>query len=154
VGVPVPDGAADSLHGTAGATGCTHSSLAVDDIDASVAFYRDAFACKLVFEARDMAELIQSVAGLPEVRCDLAILEVPGGTHLLELIAFRNPAAPVRSDPPAGHVEFAVARLGRAIAAVEALGARPVGQVTEFPEGPSVYYREPGGSVFELTEYT
>jgi catechol 2,3-dioxygenase-like lactoylglutathione lyase family enzyme len=154
VGVPVPEGSADSLHGAADAVGCTHSSLAVDDIDLSVGFYREAFACKLVFEARDMAELIQSVAGLPEVRCDLAILEVPGGTHLLELIAFRNPAAPVRSEPPGGHVEFAVANLGRAIVAVEALGAEPVGEVTEFPEGPSVYYREPGGSVFELTEYT
>jgi catechol 2,3-dioxygenase-like lactoylglutathione lyase family enzyme len=152
--VPVPEGSAGSLHGTAGAVGCTHSSLAVDDIDRSVSFYREAFACKLVFEARDMTELIQSVAGLPDVRCDLAILGVPGGSHLLELIAFRNPAAPVRSNPPGGHIEFAVANLEYSIAAVEALGATPVGRVTEFPEGPSVYYREPGGSVFELTEYT
>lgn len=154
MGVPVPDSSAGSLHGAAGAIGCTHSSLAVDDVDRSVAFYREAFACEPVFEARDMGELIQSVAGLPELRCDLAILRIPGTSHLLELIAFRNPAAPVRSEPPGGHIEFAVADLDRSIAAVEALGATPVGRVTEFPEGPSVYYREPGGSVFELTEYT
>jgi catechol 2,3-dioxygenase-like lactoylglutathione lyase family enzyme len=154
MGVPVPDSSADPLHGAAGVVGCTHSSLAVDDIDRSVAFYREAFACEPVFEARDMSELIQSVAGLPELRCDLAILRIPGTAHLLELIAFRSPAAPVRSEPPAGHIEFAVADLDRSIAAVEVLGATPVGKVTSFPEGPSVYYREPGGSVFELTEYT
>ncbi len=154
MGVPVPKGSTESPFGAAGAVGCTHSSLAVDDIDESVSFYREAFACRLVFEARDMEELIQSVAGLPDLRCDLAILEVPGGAHLLELIAFRNPAAPVRHNPPGGHIEFAVANLERSIVAVEALGATPVGRVTDFPEGPSVYYREPGGSVFELTEYT
>jgi catechol 2,3-dioxygenase-like lactoylglutathione lyase family enzyme len=153
VGVPVPERTAASLHGVAGSVGCTHSSLAVEDIDRSVAFYREAFACEPAFEARDMGELIQSVAGLPELRCDLAILRLPGSSHLLELIAFRNPAAAVRTEPPAGHVEFAVANLERATAAVEALGATAIGQVTEFPEGPSVYYREPGGSVFELTEY-
>ena len=153
MGVPVPERPAGPLHGTAGVVGCTHSSLAVDDIDRSVAFYREAFACEPVFEARDMGELIQSVAGLPDLRCDLAILRVPGGSHLLELIAFRNPDAPVHSEPPGGHIEFAAANLERSIAAVEALGATALGNVTSFSEGPSVYYREPGGSVFELTEY-
>ena len=153
MGIPVPDGAGNGLHGAAGAVGCTHSSLAVEDVDRSAAFYRDAFACELVFEARAMTDLIQSVAGIPELRCDLAILRLPASSHLLELIAFSNPAAPVRSAPPAGHVEFAVADLAHSIAAVEGLGATPVGEVTSFPEGPSVYYREPGGSVFELTEY-
>jgi catechol 2,3-dioxygenase-like lactoylglutathione lyase family enzyme len=152
--VPAPDTTSGRLFGAARAVGITHSSLAVDDLDLSVAFYRDAFQCELVFEARDLTDLIQSVAGIPDLRCDLAILRPPGSSHLLELIAFRNPAAPVWSAPPAGHVEFAVADLDCSIAAVEELGATPVGQVTSFPEGPSVYYREPGGSVFELTEYT
>ena len=137
MGIPLSESSTEGLHGAAG-----------------VAFYRDAFACELVFEARDMTDLIQSVAGIPELRCDLAILRLPDSSHLLELIAFRNPAAPVRSAPPAGHIEFAVTDLARSIAAVEGLGATPVGKVTSFPEGPSVYYREPGGSVFELTEYT
>jgi len=152
--VPVPESSNGRLFGAAGVVGVTHSSLAVEDTDTSVAFYREAFACELVFEARNLTDLIQSVAGVPELRCDLAIMRLPESSHLLELIAFRNPAAPVRSAPPAGHLEFAVANLERSIAAVEALGATPVGKVTSFPEGPSVYYREPGGSVFELTEYT
>jgi catechol 2,3-dioxygenase-like lactoylglutathione lyase family enzyme len=154
MGVPIPEGAPARLFGTAGAVACTHSSLAVDDLDRSVAFYRDAFGCEPVFEARDMTDLIQSVAGVDGLHCDLAILRLPGGSHLLELIAFRNPSAPVRSEPPCGHVEFAVTDLVRSIASVEELGATAVGEVTVFPEGPSVYYREPGGSVFELTEYT
>src|SRR5580765_2014095 len=95
--VPVPATTSGRLFGAAGAVGITHSSLAVDDVDVSVAFYRDAFECELVFEARDMTDLIQSVAGISDLRCDLALLRPPGSSQLLELIAFRNPSAPVRS---------------------------------------------------------
>jgi predicted enzyme related to lactoylglutathione lyase len=82
-----------------------------------------------------------------------AILSLPGSEQLFELIAFRNPSAPWDSRPPAGHIEFAVADLSHSIEKVERLGARLVGEVTIFPEGPSAYLREPGGSVFELTQY-
>jgi glyoxylase I family protein len=153
VGAPSP-GRTGQVFGAAGVVGLTHASLAVADVDLSVPFYCEAFGCEQVFEARGMTDLIQSVAGMPELRCDLAILRVPGSAQLLELIAFRNPGAEVESRPPCGHVEFAVADLERSLAAVERLGARPVGRVTSFPEGPSVYYSEPGGSVFELTQYT
>ena len=150
----LPAGAdAGARFGAAEASGWTHSSLAVDDLDRSLAFYREAFGCEPVFEARDMRDLIERVVGQPGQGCDLAILRVPGAAQQLELIAFRDPAAAVAGRPPCGHVEFAVADLGRAVAAVERLGALPVGEVVDFPEGPSVYYREPGGSVVELTEY-
>ena len=139
--------------GAAAALRATHSSLAVDDLDRATAFYREAFGCEIVFQDRRMTDLIRSVTGIPEVECDLAILSLPGSEQLLELIAFRNPRAAWDSSPPAGHIEFAVADLDAAIAACEGLGAQLVGEVTVFPEGPSVYLREPGGSVFELTRY-
>jgi predicted enzyme related to lactoylglutathione lyase len=140
-------------YGAAAALRATHSSLAVEDLERSVAFYREAFGCDIVFQDRGMTGLIQSVTGIPAVECDLAILSLPASEQLFELIAFRNPAAPWDSSPPAGHIEFAVADLEASGAAVERLGARLVGEVTMFPEGPSAYFREPGGSVFELTQY-
>lgn len=131
---------------------CAHSSLAVDDLDRAVAFYREAFGCELVFEDHGMTDLIEDVAGMPGLQCDLGMLSLPGSDQLLELIAFRNPAAAFDSRPPCGHVEFVVAGLDRACVEVERLGAERVGAVTAFPEGRSVYYREPSGSVFELSE--
>ena len=139
--------------GAAAALHFTHCSLAVHDLDTAVGFYTEAFGCTVAFRADGMTDLIRSVAGQDELTCDLAILNVPGSEVLLELIAFRRPGAAVDHRPPGGHVEFSVADLEASLAAVERLGARRVGAVTEFPEGPSVYCTEPGGSVFELTEY-
>jgi catechol 2,3-dioxygenase-like lactoylglutathione lyase family enzyme len=139
--------------GAAAALRFTHCSLAVNDLDAAVGFYSGAFGCSPAFREDGMTGLIEAVAGQQGLTCDLAILNVPGSEVLLELIAFRDPSAAVDHRPPGGHVEFSVGDLQESMAAVERLGARRVGAVTEFPEGPSVYYTEPGGSVFELTEY-
>jgi predicted enzyme related to lactoylglutathione lyase len=130
-----------------------HSSLAVLDLDRSVAFYECAFGYDVVFAEHGMSSLIAQIAGIPGLRCDLAQLRRPGSEHILELIAFANPAADVAPElPPAGHVAFRVAVLDRALELVEKLGATRLGQVTEFPDGRSVYCREPGGSIFELSE--
>lgn len=129
-----------------------HSSLAVDDLDRALAFYRVAFGYELVFEDRGMTGLIERVAGLPGLECDLAQLRLPGSQHGLELIAFRNPCAVGRERPPTGHVAFQVVDLDRALKVVRELGAEQLGEVTVFPEGRSVYCREPAGSVFELCE--
>lgn len=138
--------------GAAGVFGCDHTSLAVGDLDRAIDFYRSAFGCEVVFEDRGMRDLIERVAGVPGLECDLAQLRLPQSQHLLELIAFRNPQAQWGGGPPSGHVAFLVADIDRALAEVELLGARLLGEVTVFPEGRSVYCREPSGSVFELSE--
>jgi catechol 2,3-dioxygenase-like lactoylglutathione lyase family enzyme len=130
----------------------SHSALAVVDLDRAVAFYCTAFGFEVCFEARGMTDLIACIAGVEGLGCDLAQLRHPDSPHVLELIAFRNPAADVEARPPVGHVAFQVADLDPALVAVGTLGAEQVGEVTRFPEGRSVYCREPGGSVFELAE--
>lgn len=139
------------MAGAAGVVGCDHTSLAVDDLDRAVDFYRAAFGCEVAFEDYGMADLIERVAGVSGLECDLAQLRLPHSQHLLELIAFRNPQVQRGGGPPSGHVAFLVADLDRALAEVERLGARRLGEVTVFPEGRSVYCREPSGSVFELS---
>lgn len=131
-----------------------HSSLAVANLDQALDFYRAAFGFALVFEDRGMTDLIELVAGVPGLECDLAQLRLPKSAHVLELIAFRNPSARGSVRPPSGHVAFLVADLDRALAEVKRLGAEQLGEVTQFPEGRSVYCREPGGSVIELSELT
>jgi catechol 2,3-dioxygenase-like lactoylglutathione lyase family enzyme len=129
-----------------------HSALAVVDLDRAVAFYREAFGFAVLFEARGMTDLIARIAGVEGLGCDLAQLRRPDSPHVLELIAFRSPAAAVEARPPVGHLAFHVADFDPALAVVGTLGAEQVGEVTRFPEGRSVYCREPGGSVFELAE--
>jgi catechol 2,3-dioxygenase-like lactoylglutathione lyase family enzyme len=131
-----------------------HSSLAVDDLERSISFYAEAFGYDVTFAERGMTRLIEQIAGIPGLECDLAQLRLPGMEHLLELIAFRGPPAEAGPPerPPAGHVAFRVADLEVALAGVEALGALRLGELTTSPDGRSVYCREPGGSVFELSE--
>jgi catechol 2,3-dioxygenase-like lactoylglutathione lyase family enzyme len=134
----------------------THAGFAVADLDAAVEFYRRAFGYEVAFEDRGMTDLIRHVTGLPGLRCDLAQLRRPGSDGLLELIAFRDVPyrgshrAPVR--PGQGHVGFEVDNLDEVIGRLQALGASLVGDVTLFPEGRSVYLREPSGTVVELDE--
>jgi catechol 2,3-dioxygenase-like lactoylglutathione lyase family enzyme len=133
-----------------------HASLAVRDLDRSLAFYTALFGGQVELDARNMADEIQRTTGLPGVTCDLAQLRLPGASVLLELIAFRDiPAgredeAPVR--PGHGHVCVGVSDLDASLARARRHGAATIGEVVVYPEGRSVYLREPGGSVLELEE--
>lgn len=135
-----------------------HSSLAVSDLDKAMDFYCRAFGFELVFAERNMADQIARMVGLAGLACDIAQLRVPRSDHVLELIAFRTPGAPPADMgdkpviPGAAHVAFYVDDLKATMARVEALGAVRVGEITQFSEGRSVYYREPTGSFFEIEQ--
>jgi predicted enzyme related to lactoylglutathione lyase len=134
-----------------------HSSLAVTDLDRSIAFYKAAFEAEVVLSDHDVTDLIARTVGVPGTRAALAQLRFPGTEHTLELISFSGVPAeqldrvPVR--PGHGHVCFGVCDLDEAITETERLGAIRVGEVVTFPgECRTVYMREPAGSVFELEE--
>ncbi|MGH3277085.1 MAG: VOC family protein [Streptosporangiaceae bacterium] len=133
-----------------------HASLAVNDLERSLGFYTAMFSVRVVLHERCMTDLIQRTTGLPGVVCDLAQLHFADGDVLLELIAFRQVPAGREDDAPvrAGHGHFClgVTDLDATLARAQRHGATPVGQVVTYPEGRSVYLREPGGSVLELEE--
>ena len=91
-----------------------HTSLAVDDLDTALRFYREAFGFDLRFEERGMTDQIRGMTGIAEVTCDLAQLSSPISSHVLELIAFRGvPAARASWAPTAAgraHVAFSAWR--------------------------------------------
>jgi catechol 2,3-dioxygenase-like lactoylglutathione lyase family enzyme len=133
-----------------------HTALAVADLGRAIAFYRQALGYKVLFKECGMSEQIRSLVGLPTVECELAQLCSPISDHILELIAFRNVPlgseehGPTRSG--SSHVSFVVEDLATALTAVTRLGARPLGEVTCFPDGRRVYCRDPSGNVIELAE--
>ncbi len=134
-----------------------HTSLAVNDLDRALEFYREAFGFELLFEARGMTSEIRSMTGAAELSCDLAQLILPGSEQVLELIAFAAGHLPPESAAPlqvgAGHIAFSVPDLETALDEAKTLGATLLGEITTFSEGRSAYCREPAGSVFELTEF-
>lgn len=133
-----------------------HASLAVDDVDRSMAFYAAVFGTRVALDARGMTDLIRRTISLPDVSCDLAQLQFGDDGALLELIAFHDvpqgseDAAPVRVGH--GHVCLGVTDFDRVLSDAQAKGAALVGEVVMYPEGRSVYLREPGGSVLELED--
>lgn len=131
-----------------------HTSLAVDDLDRAMSFYREVLGFEVVFQERGMRDQIRSITGLPQVTCDIAQLHAPRSPHTLELIAFHGvpPAltAHAPTAPGAAHVSFAVPDLERTIAEIAARGGQLLGEVTRFDAGSSVYCREPAGSFLEL----
>jgi glyoxylase I family protein len=139
-------------------TAWAHTALTVRDLDRAIAFYRAAFGYELLFEERGMAAEIAAITGIAGQSCDLAQLRSPVSGHVLELIQFHGhehvstpePVAPLR--PGQAHVAFVVEDLVSALATVEALGARRIGEIALFPEGRAAYLVEPSGTFFELEE--
>ncbi len=133
-----------------------HVSLTVSDLDKAIAFYASLTGLNATFREFGMTREIVEMTGVEGMRCNLGILEGGDGKVALELIEFIHddtralPDAPV--NPRQGHVGFNVADFRAARARAEELGARMLGEVTDFPECTSAYFIEPAGSVFELTE--
>ena len=134
-----------------------HTSVVVDDIDQAVAFYDSQLGFDVTLETRGMAELIQQMLGVAGITCDLVQGSSPLSPHILELIAFHN--IPEHADsrlpiwPGSSHLAFVVPDLPAAVRSLITAGGRPVGQVTEFPEGPAVYCWTPGGAVLEFEQW-
>jgi catechol 2,3-dioxygenase-like lactoylglutathione lyase family enzyme len=133
-----------------------HASLAVQDVDRSLSFYARAFGARVTFDVRGMTDLIRATTGLEQLTCDLVQLRFDEHDTLLELISFRDVPAGREDDAPVrvghGHVCLGVADLDEALVLSHDCGARSLGEVVTYPEGRSVYLREPGGSIVELEE--
>ncbi|MDH3690748.1 MAG: VOC family protein [Gammaproteobacteria bacterium] len=135
-----------------------HTSLAVKDLSLAANFYQQAFGFEVQFEERGMQQQIEQMTGVSGLACDIAQLRSPCSNHVLELVAFNtNEADDWETDPEPirpgmAHVAFYVDDLEAAATIVEDLGAVRLGEVTDFSDGRSVYYREPAGSFFEMEE--
>jgi catechol 2,3-dioxygenase-like lactoylglutathione lyase family enzyme len=134
-----------------------HAGLVVRDINASVRFFRDALAYSVDEVYSGLTHEIADMVGVPGARCDLTLLRPPEGEQRLELIEYTSGDRSGDPEPSpvclgAGHVAYVVPSLSAALAHLERFGARPMGSVVEYPDGPAVYCQEPGGAVIELLE--
>ena len=138
-----------------------HASLAVSAIDPAIAFFETGFGFRVTFVERGMSEQIASMLGHPGAACDLAQLALPDGGPKLELIAFSGTLGPSTSQaeplelpvrPGAGHIALRSTSFDATLKRLLELGAEPVGTVTNFSDGRSVYLRTRFGAFVELEE--
>ena len=128
----------------------------MSSVDEAVDRYSQLADFRVVFEARDMSDLIQSMTGVPGLRADLVQCSSPMSEQVLEFIHFRK--IPARVDdrlplqPGRAHVAFLVPDLDRAVWELVQAGGEMLGAITEFAEGRAVYCADPSGTVIEWEE--
>lgn len=133
-----------------------HTGISVRDIDKALEFYAKNLGFDLVFEARNMTDLISSITGVDGLGAHLIQMQSPLSTHVLELIQFfnvpenLNPILPIA--PGRSHTAYLVDDLDIALERLEKSGGRRLGKVTEFAEGKAVYCADQFGTVVELEE--
>ena len=133
-----------------------HTGISVRDIDKALEFYAKNLGFDLVFEARNMTDLISSITGGDGLGAHLIQMQSPLSTHVLELIQFfnvpenLNPILPIA--PGRSHTAYLVDDLDIALERLEKSGGTRLGKVTEFAEGKAVYCADQFGTVVELEE--
>lgn len=133
--------------------------IVVEDLEAVTAFFAE-----LGME-RDGATTVEgdwvdSVVGLPDVRCDIVMLRTPDGHGRVELSRFHAPAA-VRLEPqdaPSNalglrRIMFAVDDVDDLVERLRAHGAELVGEIAQFQDMYRLcFVRGPEGIVVGLAE--
>jgi len=129
-----------------------HFSAVVDDLDRTVAFYRDAFGFAPALPPTDLGDAFARMIGVAGVSARLTQLTHPDRPETLEFVACPGRPGAAAGEVPLAHIAFSVPDLDAAIAQARAAGATVMGEIATFAEGRSVYCRAPGGSVLELEE--
>ena len=123
-----------------------HVGVAVPDIEAALAFYRDVLGLE---------------PGEPEVADGATIVSLPFGDSDVELLAPRDADGPIarflsRRGPGIHHICYRVADLDAALAACRAAGYRLIDEVPRTGAGGRriafVHPKATGGILLELTE--
>jgi hypothetical protein len=103
---------------------------------------------------------VDQVAGLDDVRVDIAMMRTPDGHSRLELTKFHTPTA-IRSEPVIAppntlgirSIMFAVDDIDDVVAGLKARGAELVGEVAQYEDTYRLcYVRGPEGMIVALAE--
>ena len=137
-----------------------HTGITVRDLEASLAFWRDALGFPLLYRARRDGAYAAGVTGVPGAIIDIAVLGGPG--HKIELLQYLAPAerthcAPRPCDIGSLHLAFDVDDLDAALARLAASGWTPAGTPQVVRGGGRegtrvVYVRDPDGTTLELMQ--
>jgi catechol 2,3-dioxygenase-like lactoylglutathione lyase family enzyme len=135
-----------------------HVSVVVDDLEAAIAFFVE-LGMELEGEAPVEGRGVDRVAGLDDVRVDIAMMRTPDGHGRLELTKFHNPiATTAEPNPPANtfglrSIMFAIDNIDEVVARMRAHGVELVGEVAQYEDLYRLcYLRGPAGIIVALAE--
>jgi catechol 2,3-dioxygenase-like lactoylglutathione lyase family enzyme len=136
-----------------------HVSVVVADLDAATEFFAE-LGMELEGGARVEGSWVDRVAGLEDVRVDIAMMRTPDGHGRLELTKFRAPAAISAEPEPAPantlgirSIMFAVDDIEDVLARLRPHGAELVGEVARYEDSYLLcYVRGPAGIIVALAE--
>jgi lactoylglutathione lyase len=138
-----------------------HTGLQVQDLERSVAFYRDILGFEVVFAWNPRAPYIGELVGYPDVDLHAAILRPPNSEVFLELLEYRNvertPVDTRTANPGTAHTAYYVDDLDTLYAELVAKGVRSVSAPVTPTIGPNeggraVYLIDPDGIRVELIQ--
>jgi catechol 2,3-dioxygenase-like lactoylglutathione lyase family enzyme len=134
--------------------------IVVEDIEAAKAFFAE-LGLELEGEVLMEEPGAGRLVGLDDIRCDIAMMRVPGGPGRLELMRFRTPAA-VRAEPADApshalglrRILFVVKDIESVVERLRPHGAELMGELTKVGNGSHwmCYLRGPSGIIVALTE--
>jgi len=139
----------------------SHAIHAVDDLDTTLAFYRDVFGLK--GNPQDFPnKAVPLLTNAPGVTLRMSMMALPGNMRF-ELTHFkgleRKPARAAYTDPGAGSIVFYVRDIDEAVAAAKkanapivTTGGMPVEVMTAKGKARSIILRDPDGFFVQLIE--
>jgi catechol 2,3-dioxygenase-like lactoylglutathione lyase family enzyme len=133
--------------------------IVVEDLEAAKAFFAE-LGMELEGEATNEGPWVDSVIGLTDVRCDIAMMRAPDGHGGIELAKFHTPAAvgAESAHAPANalgirRIMFAVEDIDDVVARLRAHGAELVGAIEQYENVYRVcFLRGPEGFIIGLAE--
>jgi catechol 2,3-dioxygenase-like lactoylglutathione lyase family enzyme len=136
-----------------------HVGIVVDDLASAIAFF-DALGMAVDGEAPVEGDWVDRVAGLDNVRVEIAMMRTPDGHGRLELTKFHSPAAvsvePHNALPNAlgiRSIMFAVDDIEDSLARLQPHGGDLVGSIEQYEEIYRLcYVRGPAGIIVALAE--
>jgi catechol 2,3-dioxygenase-like lactoylglutathione lyase family enzyme len=135
---------------------------AVNDLDTTVAFYRDVFGLELARQPSAFPNPgVPSLVNAPGISLRMATFRMPGAPFVLELTHFsgveRKPAQPMEPDPGAADLQLRVRDMDAVFEKIKKSGApiitRSGSPIKVGQSGtPSILVRDPDGYILEVVQ--
>jgi lactoylglutathione lyase len=141
--------------------GTSHFGIQVENLDRSVAFYRDLLGLTLVTTWVRDEPWIREIVGYPEAIINVAILQLPGSDMFLEVLEYQNvertPIDTSNANPGTAHLAFYADDVQALYERLVAAGVPSVSAPVEPLTGPNrggrtVYVLDPDGIRVELMQ--
>jgi catechol 2,3-dioxygenase-like lactoylglutathione lyase family enzyme len=147
-----------ALSGATGVTGFIHVGLVVDDLDEMLRFLT-----VLGFECSEPGiyggNWIDRIVGLDSTEIELAMVRLPDGPDVMEVVRFRSPFVPAQEASPGAnrpglrHISFSVEDMHGVVERVRAAGWEPIREVVNYQDTYLLtYIRGPEGVIVELAQ--